>query len=130
MKAGKRSYFNVIGHLGDEEVGQLDYSKTAHYNNEVNQRHNKIFEIIGDGKCFGAFLVDKAHPNGNEIHLIFDNGIILILNERTNKIITEFIARPAQIYRYWNSLNERFPMKYRYVIDKAKEHEEKGYNYW
>ena len=45
-------------------------------------------------------VVDKGHANGNEIHIIYNNGIIKVYNERTCKFITVLIARVPQIERY------------------------------
>ena len=45
-------------------------------------------------------VVDKGHANGNEIHVIFNNGIVKVYNERTHKFITVLIARVPQVERY------------------------------
>ena len=45
-------------------------------------------------------VVNKGHENGNEIHIIYNNGIIKVYNERTCKFITVLIARAPQIERY------------------------------
>lgn len=123
----ERKYFKVLGHC---ETADAESASTYHYSNEVGGRHRKVMDAIGEGKCVDAFVVDKAHPNGNEIHYIYDNGIILIANERTGKMITELIARPKQLYRYWDSLGESFPKEYDRIIDLAVRNEYLGRNYW
>ena len=45
-------------------------------------------------------VVDKGHANGDEIHIIYNNGIVKVYNERTRKFITVLIARVSQIERY------------------------------
>lgn len=45
-------------------------------------------------------VVNKGHKNGNEVHIIFNNGIIKVYNENTHKFITVLIAREPQIARY------------------------------
>ena len=45
-------------------------------------------------------VVNKGHENGEEIHVIFNNGIIKVYNARTRKFITVLIARVPQIERY------------------------------
>ena len=45
-------------------------------------------------------VVNKGHKNGNEIHIIYNNGIVKIYNEHTRKFITVLIARVPQIERY------------------------------
>ena len=123
-----RKYFRVVSKM--QTVSGLNHTTTFHFNVHRDGRHNKIVETIGEGKCVAYFIVDKAHPNGNEIHCVYDNGIIVIYNERTKRLITELIARPAQIYRYWDGLNLEFPREYDSIISKARDHQSKGFNDW
>ena len=123
-----KSYFKVLCEM--QSVSGLDNVSTFHFNEHKGDRHNQIVEVIGEGKCIAYFIVDKAHKNGNEIHCVYDNGIVVIYNERTKRLITELIARPAQIYRYWNGLNIAFPSAYNNIIYKAREHQRLGYNEW
>ena len=51
-------------------------------------------------KVIRIALVNKGHANGNEIHLIYNNGVVKVYNERTHKFITVLIARVPQIERY------------------------------
>lgn len=123
------SYFNVLGL--DKQV--FDFSsihETLHFNCERKERHMRIVNVIGSGKQLYSFIVDKGHINGNEIHTIFDNGIIVIRNERTNLLITELIARPGQLRRYWEERNLALPIEIYRIISIAREHQIKGYNHW
>lgn len=45
-------------------------------------------------------VVDKGHANGEEIHLVYNNGVVKVYNARTRKFITVLIARVPQIERY------------------------------
>ena len=72
---------------------------SRHYNRDRVMRERLIKEI-GIGKEIATFRVDRGHVNGAELHTITTNGIIVIRNERTNKMITKLIARPNQIKRY------------------------------
>ena len=67
-------------------------------------------------------VVDKGHMNGNEIHLVYNNGVVKIYNERTKKFITVLIARVPQIERY--NIRVTKTMKH-----KIESHIAKGYNH-
>lgn len=51
-------------------------------------------------KVIKIAVVNKGHKNGNEIHLVYNNGIIKIYNANTRRFITVLIARVPQIERY------------------------------
>lgn len=74
--------------------------KTLHYIEDRQDRENRIKEI-GYGAVIKRVVVDRGHKNGPEIHEVTDTGIVNIYNERTHKLITKLIARPAQIKRYF-----------------------------
>lgn len=122
-----RDYFVVKSKM-ENRVDFATLSTTLHYDADRTARHNKIMSIIGNGNYLASFVVDKGHKNGDEIHTIFDNGIILIQNLNTKLVITELIARPAQIRRYWEGKSE--PRYVYSICQKAKTHMEKGYNNW
>lgn len=73
---------------------------TNHMSNYRNKRISKV-KTVGIGNPVAAFVVDKNHPNGNEVHILTDTGLIVILNERTKNLVTILIARPNQIKRYF-----------------------------
>ena len=99
---------------------------TAHLTNDRVTRINAIRELIGFGKPVRGFKVDNHHRNGAEYHLITSTALILIFNFRTKKLITVLIARPAQIYRYYDNLTENAPEE---IVNLAREHQRKNYNY-
>ena len=66
-------------------------------------------------------VVNKGHKNGNEAHVIYNNGVVKIYNERTGRFITVLIARLPQIERY--RINVPAEMK-----RKIKSHVEKRLN--
>ena len=45
-------------------------------------------------------VVNKGHANGEEIHVVYNNGVVKVYNEHTKKFITVLIARVPQIERY------------------------------
>ena len=99
------------------------YSK--HYVSERIERE-KLIQKIGIGIELDTIRVDRHHINGAELHTITSTGIIIIRNERTNKIVTKLIARPGQIKRYYDEVPEIMKR----VIAIAKIHQEMGYNKW
>ena len=96
---------------------------TKHYTNDRIERENLIRQI-GIGEEVATFRVDRGHPNGAELHTITTTAIIIIRNERTNKIVTKLIARPGQIDRYFNEKTAEV-LKLRAI---AREHQLKRYN--
>lgn len=66
-------------------------------------------------------VVNKGHKNGNEIHVIFNNGIVKIYNANSRKFITVLIARVPQIERYKVKIT-------RTMKKKIESHIAKGYN--
>lgn len=102
----------------------MEYTK--HYHNDRKNRINFIKNVLGIGNVVDNFVVDKGHPNGAEIHSITDNGIIIIQNYNTKKLVTMLIARPQQIKRYYIAENKTIPLD---IIRVAYEHQIKHYNY-
>jgi hypothetical protein len=99
-------------------------TSTVHWKERSN-RNEFIEKVIGVGNPIRHFFWDKGHPNGPEIHTITDTGIIIIRNYRTNKLVTQLIARPGQVARYYNSIHETPP---EYLMKIAEEHYLSGYN--
>ena len=97
------------------------YSK--HYVSDRIERE-KLIQKIGVGIALDTIRVDRNHKNGAELHTITSTGIIIIRNERTNKIVTKLIARPGQIKRYY----DKVPKIMEKVIQIARVHQELEYN--
>lgn len=98
---------------------------TIHFSEERKTRAAILEELKApilsvNGKLY-IFVVDKGHKNGEEIHVITENGVINIYNRHTQKYITGLIARPAQLERYGAYIPQA-------VLAKAQEHMNKGYN--
>ena len=96
-----------------------------HYNIERQSRYEFITQNIGVGNVVDSFIVDRGHPGGAEIHSVTDTAIIIIHNQKTNKLITELIARPEQIRRLYRLYGRTPPRK---IIELAYDHNKYRYN--
>ena len=66
-------------------------------------------------------VVNKGHKNGNEIHIVYNNGVVKVYNEQTHKFITVLIARVPQVERYKIKVTKT-------MKKKINLHIENGYN--
>lgn len=97
---------------------------SRHYTND-RQKREEIINQIGIGTVVAKFVVDRGHRNGAERHEITTTGIIVIYNNKTNKMITKLIARPGQIRRYYPE--GKAPRK---LVEKTLDNTRNtGYNY-
>ena len=88
-----------------ELLGYMDNftacGNTAHAVNRSKRLQIAERLIIEESaKVVKIAVVNKGHKNGNEIHLVYNNGIVKVYNEHTRKFITVLIARVPQIERY------------------------------
>ena len=77
--------------------------------------------IEESAKVVKIAIVNKGHKNGDEVHLIYNNGIVKIYNANTRRFITVLIARVPQIERYKIKVTKT-------MRNKIKLHIAKGYN--
>ena len=89
--------FQLIGYMDSFTA----CGKTSHAVNRSKRLQVAERLIIEESaKVVKIAVVDKGHANGSEIHIIYNNGVIKVYNERTHKFITVLIARVPQIERY------------------------------
>lgn len=79
----------------------------------------KNLGLADDIKAVAAFVVDKNHPNGDEVHVITNNGLILIFNKKSKNFITVLGARGNQIKRYYNLLKMQIPKDIMLIVKQA-----------
>ena len=77
--------------------------------------------IEESAKVLKIAVVNKGHANGDEVHLVYNNGIVKIYNANSRKFITVLIARVPQIERYKIKVT-------RTMRNKIKSHIKQGYN--
>ena len=78
--------------------------------------------VTENAKMCGAYIVNKGHKNGNEIHVLYNNGIIRIYNQRTKKHITDLIARVPQMERYGINVTKTMKRKIKIHIEAGMNH--------
>ena len=110
--------FQLIGYMDSFAI----CGNTSHIANRSKRLQIAERLIINESaKVCKIAVVNKGHENGNEIHLVYNNGVVKIYNERTRKFITVLIARVPQIERYKVKIT-------RTMRNKIKSHIAKGYN--
>lgn len=91
-------------------------------------RREKFIEDIDEGYIIDGFIVDRGHRNGAEVHSITSNGVIIIHNLKSGKLITKLLARPSQIKRYYKYTGRETPPEYKNILKLAELHKILGYN--
>ena len=111
--------FELLGYIETFKAG----GQTSHALNR-SKRLQIAERLITEesAKVLKIAVVDKGHANGDEIHIIYNNGVVKIYNERTRKFITVLIARVPQIERYNIKVTKT-------MRKKIEEHIEQGYNH-
>ena len=89
--------FELIGYMETFKAGgQTSHALKRSKRLQVAER----LIIEESAKVLKIAVVNKGHKNGEEIHIIYNNGIIKVYNARTRKFITVLIARVPQIERH------------------------------
>ena len=110
--------FELLGYIETFTAG----GQTSHAVNRSKRlqiAERLIYEE--SAKVIKIAVVDKGHKNGNEAHVIYNNGVVKIYNERTGRFITVLIARLPQVERYKVKITKT-------MRNKIKSHIAKGYN--
>ena len=108
-------------------IGYMDNFKACGKTSHVAKRSKRLqiaerLIIEESAKVVKIAVVNKGHKNGNEIHIIYNNGIIKIYNEHTKKFITVLIERVPRIERYDIKVTKA-------MRSKIESHIAKGYNH-
>lgn len=107
-------------------IGYMDNFTTCGNTSHVVNRSKRLQvaqRLINEesAKVVSIAVVNKGHENGNEVHVIYNNGIVKIYNANSRKFITVLIAREPQIKRYQIKITKTMRKK----IDA---HVAQGYN--
>ena len=110
--------FQLIGYMDSfTACGQTSHAVNRSKRLQIAER----LIIEESAKVVKIAVVNKGHKNGNEIHLVYNNGVVKVYNERTRKFITVLIARAPQIERYKVKITKT-------MRNKIKSHIAKVYN--
>ena len=110
--------FQLIGYMDNFTA----CGKTSHAVNRSKRLQIAERLIIEESaKVVKIAVVNKGHKNGNEIHLVYNNGVVKVYNQNTRKFITVLIARVPQVERYKIKVTKT-------MRNKIKSHIAKGYN--
>ena len=110
--------FELLGYMDSfTACGQTSHAVNRSKRLQIAER--LIYEE--SAKVIKIAVVNKGHKNGNEIHLVYNNGVVKIYNENTRKFITVLIARVPQIERYKIKVTKT-------MRNKIKSHIKQGYN--
>lgn len=86
------------------------YEPTQHWSYRKS-RQEVLLDNIPKGNLLQSFYVDRGHYRGAEIHYVFSNGVVVIVNAKTKRLITKLIARPKQVIRYYHATGLTPPME-------------------
>ena len=110
--------FQIIGYMNNFTT----CGNTAHVVNR-SKRLQIAQRLINEecAKVCKIAVVNKGHNNGNEVHVIYNNGIIKIYNANSHRFITVLIARIPQVERYQIKITKT-------MRKKINTHVAQGYN--
>ena len=110
--------FELLGYMNNFAI----CGNTSHIANRSKRLQVAERLILEESaKVIRIAVVNKGHKNGEEIHVVFNNGIVKVYNARTHKFITVLIARVPQIARYKIKVTKT-------MRNKIKSHVKNGYN--
>jgi hypothetical protein len=83
-----------------DTMKNLDFTSsfsTLHADDRMQRR--AVYSAV-KGAVLGAFIIDKNHEKGLEIHVIFEGAIVEIYNLQSKRFITTLALRKPQVLRY------------------------------
>ena len=110
-----------------ELIGYIETFKACGQTSHVAKRSKRLqvaerLIIEESAKVLKIAVVNKGHANGEEVHVVYNNGVVKVYNERTCKFITVLITRVPQ--------NERYNIKVTKAMrKKINLHIKNGYNH-
>lgn len=103
----KQRPFKVVQTL-DNSVAEeyLSGNKETKHIKDREERESIYEEFnLYDANVKGVFEVDRKHWNGNEVHIVFDTGLVVMYNAKDGNRISVIFPRKGQILRYFEDGN-------------------------
>lgn len=91
---------------------------TYHASKERDER-KELVEAMGEPKVYMNYYVYIGHADGYQIHTVTTSGCVYIMNWRTRKVITFYVAKRWQL--------ERLGVKRLDLLEQADVNERMGY---
>lgn len=111
--------FELIGYMEEFTAGgQTSHAVKRSKRLQIAER----LIIEESAKVVKIAVVNKGHKNGNEVHIVYNNGVVKIYNANSRRFITVLIARVPQIERYKIKVT-------RTMRKKINLHIKQGYNH-
>lgn len=103
---------------------------TAHHKTDGKVRTEVIKNMLGGyGNPVLTAFFDRGHKDGPEKFVLTDNAIIIVRNLRTDRHITDLIARKGQIFSRFGDKFRTLPKEMQnHILDLCEDRERKGYN--
>lgn len=103
---------------------------TTRHHSASTVRTNVIKGLLGGyGNPVLTAFIDRGHKDGAEKFILTDNAIIIVRNLRTDRHITDLIARKGQIFSRFGDKFRTLPKEMqKHILDLCEDRERKGYN--
>lgn len=75
---------------------------SKHYAEERKERQ-QLIETIGTGKVIYSKVVFDEKRQRRFLYKITDNAVLMVCTVDGSKLITQMIARPSRINKYWSN---------------------------
>lgn len=116
--------------LFDQKINLENVKMSYHAREDRKARFELVEKLDQKPIIDKAFIVDRGHRNGKEIHCVSKQGIIYVLNLRKylrndNSLVTAMVARPRQVTRLYETCNLKASDS---IVNHCRHNQKLGYN--
>lgn len=102
-----------------------DCKRSRHLEARYHREHMAVgMFCLYRPRLVNVFVVNKGHAHGIELHALFDNGVIKIINPISRKVISYLFPRVKQYKKYYESCGMKAPQK---LLEMGKRNYRKGW---